>query len=371
MTSTLTNRTDFLDRIRVVLTALVILQHTAIMFGGSGGWYFRMETDSKLERILFTLFASVNQAFFMGFFFLLAGYFSAMSYDKKGAIRFIWDRLLRLGLPILFYGFVLGPFTLALARIHDHKPFFDTWASLIILETFQIGPLWFAAALLFFSIVYLLVRLALGTRKLTANLVPTHLVLLLAALITGAGAFALRLWVPVGQELWLMQIGYFSSYIVLFAAGCVFARSRWLEHIDGTMAKRWLLVSLLTIPSLFIYAILAGAFQGAPFETNGGWSLPTLAYAFWEPFVAWGIIMSMLWRFRVARNPSPRWRNWAPRAFAAYILHPPVVVTLGLLLSDWPIPHSVKFLVAGSAAVVLSFGIAWPILAIPGMRRIL
>ena len=141
MTSTLTNRTDFLDRIRVVLTALVILHHTAIMFGGSGGWYFRMETDSKLERILFTLFASVNQAFFMGFFFLLAGYFSAMSYDKKGSMRFIWDRLLRLGLPILFYGFVLGPFTLALARIHDHKPFFDTWASLIILETFQIPPL--------------------------------------------------------------------------------------------------------------------------------------------------------------------------------------------------------------------------------------
>jgi fucose 4-O-acetylase-like acetyltransferase len=115
MTTDLRNRSDFLDRIRVSLTALVILHHSAIMFGGSGGWYLQMPTSSTMERVLFTLFASVNQAFFMGFFFLMAGYFSTLSYDRKGGTNFLLDRLKRLGLPILFYGFVLGPCTVALA----------------------------------------------------------------------------------------------------------------------------------------------------------------------------------------------------------------------------------------------------------------
>jgi glucan biosynthesis protein C len=34
-----TGRTFFIDRLRVVLTALVILHHTAITYGGSGGWF--------------------------------------------------------------------------------------------------------------------------------------------------------------------------------------------------------------------------------------------------------------------------------------------------------------------------------------------
>lgn len=370
MTTPISSRTNFLDRIRVSLTALVILHHTAIMFGGPGGWYMRMPTSSTAEKVAFTLFASVNQAFFMGFFFLLAGYFSAQSYDRKGARHFIVDRLRRLGVPTLFFGFVLGPVTVALAGVHDHQPFFAELTSLIGNAYFGIGPLWFAAALLMFSVLYCLVRMLVRSDNAAMNSVPTHFTLLLAALVTGAGAFALRLWMPVGQQLWFMQFGYFSSYIVLFAGGCAVARTRWLEQIDAAVARRWMIISMLTIPSLFIYGILAGAMHGAPFNSDGGWTLPALAYAFWEPFVAWGIMLGMLWRFRVTQNVSPKWIAWGPRAYTAYIIHPPIVVSIGLLLTDWAIPNSAKFLIAGICAIALSFGLAKPILAIPGMRQI-
>lgn len=40
----------------------------------------------------------------MGFFFLLSGYFAAISYERKGAVRFARERLLRLGIPLLVYG---------------------------------------------------------------------------------------------------------------------------------------------------------------------------------------------------------------------------------------------------------------------------
>ena len=371
MTSNPSTRTQFLDQIRVCLTALVIFHHTAIMFGAPGGWYLRMATGSKVEKILFTVFASVNQAFFMGFFFLLAGYFSALSYDRKGGTYFILDRLKRLGLPILFYGFILGPCTVALATLHNHESFFENWALLLKNFYFEIGPLWFAAALLIFSIVYWLKRSLIRSGAESMNFVPTQIFLLLAALVTGTGAFVLRLWMPVGQQLWSMQIGYFSSYVVLFIAGCELARGRWLERVDADFSRRWIVISMITIPSLFIYGVLSGAMHLAPFNTDGGWSLPALAYAFWEPFVAWGIILGMLWRFRVAQSPSPNWQNWARRAFTAYIIHPPVVVLMGLVLSEVELPNSLKFFIAGSCAVVFSFGLARQILAIPGVNRLL
>lgn len=45
----------------------------------------------------------------MGAFFLLAGYFIPGSYDRKGTGPFIKDRLIRLGIPMLVFYFVLNP----------------------------------------------------------------------------------------------------------------------------------------------------------------------------------------------------------------------------------------------------------------------
>jgi hypothetical protein len=84
------------------MTALVILHHTAITYGGPGGWFWREnETSAAPSSLLFTLFCATNQAYFMGFFFLLAGYFTPRALERKGYKAFLRDRVLRLGLPLL------------------------------------------------------------------------------------------------------------------------------------------------------------------------------------------------------------------------------------------------------------------------------
>jgi hypothetical protein len=143
-----------------MLTVLVVLHHTAIMFGGDGGWYLRHAASSQLATILLTLLCAVDQSFFMGAFFLLAGYFTPRSFDGKGLLRFGIDRLLRLGLPILVYGLLIGPLTLSLTASHDSGAgVLAEWGHLIMRPTFNIGPLWFAWALLIFSGVYSLMAL--------------------------------------------------------------------------------------------------------------------------------------------------------------------------------------------------------------------
>jgi hypothetical protein len=365
-------RNDFLDRIRILLTVLVILHHTAIMFGGDGGWYLRYAATSKLSQALLTLFAAVNQSFFMGAFFLLAGYFTPRSIDSKGLFRFSVDRLARLGIPVLIYGFFIGPLTIALANTPANSTVMAEWWRLVANFTFNIGPLWFAYALLIFSLAYVLLKLLFAKVKWelsTASL--CHINILLLCLTWGAGAFLLRLWVPTGQEFGMLQVGYFSSYILLFALGCASAKMQLLERIEGQLAKLWGWISLLTIPSLFIYAALSGAFDGAPFELHGGWTLPVVVYAFWEPFVACGILLMLLWRSRIAKQSWSFLTRLAPLCYGAFIIHAPIVVSLGLLLSSWQVSGLLKFVCAGAIAALLSFILASLLIRLPGARRIL
>jgi fucose 4-O-acetylase-like acetyltransferase len=327
--------------------------------------------------VLLTVFVSVNQAFFMGFFFLLAGYFSVASYDRKGALPFLRDRLVRLGIPILAYGYVLGPMTIALAGVERGEPFLEHWGALMRDGYFNIGPLWFALALLLFSLAYVLWRVLARRAGSGAGFVPRQAHLLAAAIATGAAAFLLRLWVPVGQERWMLQVGYFASYVVLFAGGCATARSHWLERIDARTARTWRILAWVCAPLLFVYGLAAGAARGLPFDTSGGWTLPALVYAFWEPFVAWGIILGMLWRFRSrfgsrsSGAPGGAWSTWPGCAYAAYIVHSPVVVGLGLLLGHAALPNSLRFAVAGAGGIVVSFLLGRLLVQIPGARRVL
>ena len=376
MNALVQNRSDFLDRIRVLLTALVILHHTAIMYGADGGWYLRYKASGVASALPLTLFCAINQSFFMGMFFLLAGYFSTRSLAHKGAWQFILDRLLRLGLPTLFFGFILGPLTIALAEAGPDQSWRALWWYLVTHLSFNIGPLWFAYALLIFSVIFVALRsLFPNFSWRVSGAVLQHRWIALFAVVWGLAAFILRLCVPTGQEIFKLQLGYFASYLLLFFFGCAAAQERVLEKIEKAVALPWGCISLLTIPSLFIYAILAGALRGVPFHTNGGWSMPAFAYAMWEPFVACGIMLLLLWHFRVASHVSSAWRAVAPLCYAAFIIHAPVVVALGVALKplqqELGASSLLMFGITGLASVLLSFALAAVALKLPILKRIL
>jgi len=40
---------------------------------------------------------------------LVSSYFSPGSIDRKGALPYLWDRLKRLGIPLLFYMLIIVP----------------------------------------------------------------------------------------------------------------------------------------------------------------------------------------------------------------------------------------------------------------------
>jgi len=101
------NRLLCIDNLRIMLIMLIILVHLAITYVGS--WYYHEGQPGMIESMLCMFFLGVSQSLFMGFFFLISGYFTTGSYNRKGTCHFLKDRLLRLGIPLLFYIIFIDP----------------------------------------------------------------------------------------------------------------------------------------------------------------------------------------------------------------------------------------------------------------------
>ncbi len=359
-------RSAGIDSLRVLLTALVILHHTAIVYGGSGGWYWRQEEDSS--NLLLVFFNSVNQSYFMGFFFLLAGYFTPLSYDRKGAGNYFRDRFLRLGLPLLAYFFLLHPFTVAIVRTASGHPLWPGFWQMILEHEFEPGPLWFAEALLLFAVGYWLWRKQTpASASASWSELPAYPAILMGAVGIGLVAFLVRLAVPVGRNILWLQLGYFPAYFALFAVGCAAARGRLLEGLTWSRVRIPVLGSLVLLVAFPVFCLKR--WGSGPF--SGGWGSNAFVYALWDPLVCWGIILGLLWLSQPLSGRLAAIGSWlGNQAFGAYILHPPVLVFLSIALRGAAIPPFQKFLYVGLAACVGSFAAASVLRLVPAVRKI-
>jgi hypothetical protein len=322
------------------------------------------------------MFCATQQAYFMGFFFLLAGYFTPGSLERKGYAKFIGDRFLRLGIPLLVFAVILSPFTDGLVAASRGLSIWGTFIYYWQHRIFGNGPLWFAQALLIFSLGYCVWRAVFGGRlsnsDRTTKPVPVYWWWLLSALAVGAVALGIRQIVPTGVNVFGLQLGYFSSYIFLFSIGIPAWRYDWLRQLEWKNVRAWVVALIVAWPCLPIGIAIANAQYGpGKASFGGGLSWPSLLYAFWEPFVAWGLISAWLLFFRSRMNqPSQFWSWINRRAYAVYIIHPPVLVGIAVFLHVWPAPALLKFVGTGILSCIACWLIADPLVRLPGVRRI-
>jgi len=142
------------DALRAAVTLLVLFHHTAITYGAVGGWYYKEVAPSQsISSLLLSVFCAANQAWFMGLFFLLAGYYTPPACTRRGVAAFAKERLIRLGIPLAVYSLVLSPITVALAQTSNGLPFVGVFKYVWSHGRFEPGPLWFVQALLIFTAV--------------------------------------------------------------------------------------------------------------------------------------------------------------------------------------------------------------------------
>lgn len=367
-------RLYYIDHIRVLLTVLVVFQHTAITYGAEGSWMIKevQTSEMSLSVMALSLFTAVNQSFFMGLFFFLSGYFTPASFNRKGAGSFLKDRFIRLGIPLLAYIFVLGPYVQYIVNFRNQYSYGEFYQREIVrFASINIGPLWFVEALLIFSILYCLFRqLPFGKSKGDA-LFPSMKGLILIAIGLGMVAFVIRLFWPTGKELLGLQLGYFPSYILLFIIGTVAYQQKWLEKIPLITTKQWGWISAIAIPVFPVALIATGALKGN-MDVSGGMNFQAFIYAMWEPFVCFGICLWLISTFKRCFNkPTKMAQLLSQSAYTLYIIHPLILVPISLCLHDVHWAPLWKFIIVGLTASLIGFFLSYCICLIPGTKRVL
>src|SRR5215208_6092363 len=212
----------YLDDLRVLVVAGVIVVHVAITYGADGSWYVADidESTSAVGEVVLSLFVVTGALFSLGLLFLVAGALTVPSLGRKRARRFVVDRLKRLGVPLVAFVLLATPLleytSYRTDGGHDGVGAFITdHPSEWVLDP---GPLWFVEALLVFSFAYVAWVASRPPRRPAGKPLAARVVLQLVAGVAIA-EFLTRLAFPIGTEQLRLQLALFPQYVLLFAFG--------------------------------------------------------------------------------------------------------------------------------------------------------
>jgi len=380
-------RLVFIDYLRTFLVILVVLHHVSMVYGASSPFYYvEPPLTSPLAFLVLLVFALVNQSWFMGAFFLLAGYFSPGSFDRKGAGSFLKGRLLRLGVPLIIYSFILnpiaeiGPFLMPASLTGITEPL--TWQIFrhIYPELIGIGPLWFVAMLLIFSIIYAGWRMLVGKKtssSTTESSLPGYLGIGIFILGLALVTFFIRMAIPLGKSVSeFPTLAYLPQYLTFFVIGTVAFRRNWFQNLSGSMGVTGFLAALVAGVILFPLAFSGKLFSLELSEALGNamgyghWQ--SAVYALWDSIFAVGMCLGLITLFRRFFNGQGKFGKFLARhGYSVYILHIPIIVVIAYMLRDIALGSLLKFGLAAIIVVPTCFVSALIVQKIPGVAKVL
>lgn len=365
-------RQAWADNLKVVLVVGVIVAHVTIAWTGVGNWVF---TEEPVREPLFSVLVLASSASLFGLavFFMIAGMFTPVSLEHKGLRRFLVDRTVRLGVPLVFFVVALAPF------VEWADPERAGWQRGFAAYTVEVvwwswpmppawGPTWFLAVLLLFSVVYAVGRRLLPRRSSGRPLRRRDLVAVAGAV--AVTSWLVRIQVPIGEEVGRLALGQAPAWVAGFALGVVGAERGWFDPIPPAIA-RW--TRRVGIGALAAVAVTVGvaAASGADLEDFAGRGTGpsgVLAIAEGALVVSMPIWLVDLFRRRFDRQ-GPLTRALGRAAFAAFVVHQ--VVLVGLVLASHAVvwPPEVEWLLVSLLGVLVSFGIGSLLTRIPAVGR--
>lgn len=387
----------YVENIRISLIILVIVQHLIVGYGGgSGKWYYNDPAQlDGFSWYVMTLVWLLNQSFFMAFFFMLSGYFTPGSYDKKGAKAYLEDRLKRMGVPLGIYILIVNPVLSYVAWRQKASFEGSLWDFLPVyiqtLSGLDVGVLWFLEALLIFSVAYALwrrvekcwpaQRTLKSTRKVRISdrlsSGPSNIQAGYFGLVLGGLVFADRtlfLQKATLQALGLPQ-GHFLQYIAYMILGIVAYRRGWFLKLTSTHGKVWAGIAILLLSVLPGILVAAGFPDGkfSPYAAAGDWSWQALlTYTMWEQFVCMAIVISALVWFRRGLNFQNKLAKVMSRSvYAVYVVHTPIVTVIIFALRNVAMEPLIKCTIVTPITIIICFLVGHFVRQLPFAKQIL
>ncbi|MFN8233831.1 MAG: acyltransferase [Actinomycetota bacterium] len=371
-------RLAYLDDLRVLMVAGVIAGHAIAGYAGMN-WTYADVAEGEMgeaSQAVFGLIILPFAVFVMALFFLVAGLLTPGSLERKGPGRFARDRLVRLGIPLAAFTFVLWPlmtYGLYVTAGSDWG-LRDVYADDPTLDN---GPLWFVEVLLLFSLVYagwVAWRPRSGRVALPDAAEPLrarHLVGLGAGI--AAGTFIVRLWFPFDSlQLTNAHVWQWPECVGLFGLGIVAARRGWLRSIPDRIRRGCGRAALAATAALVVAFASTQDPDGSVETFGGGWRVEALVLAAIGGALT---VAASVWVLGFAqRHPVTGGRTvraMGRAAYAAFVLQGIPLIALALLLRPLGVPLEIKALIVAAGAIAGSFALGWLLVAHTRLGRIM
>jgi peptidoglycan/LPS O-acetylase OafA/YrhL len=352
-TKTVTRRHD-LDWLRVLAILTIFIYHT-VRFFNSEPWHVKNPSTYFVMDVLETTLAN----WIMALIFTISGASLFYALDKGSFGKFIKDKVLRLVVPLVAMGMIVfGVLQMYLDRL-AHGEFGGTFFEFVP-QYFQPGNfawagvhLWYLEMLFIFCLIFLPLFLWLkrgsGQRvlgrlgDLFASRGSVYLLALptiLCLILTDGESF-------LGNTDW--GGGSILTHATFFLSGFLITSHEGLQK--SIQRFRWLSLALVVILMATLFGLLM-----AIGEPSSGTLLYALGRALWGLW-SWCWVLAIL-GFGIKHlnfnRPILSYANEAVLPF--YILHHPVLLSVGYFVVRWAIPATVKFVVidAISFAIIMA-----------------
>jgi len=375
----------FIDNLRILLICGVLLVHLDDTYGAIGSWDYHDPATNFLTGAILSFPNAIGMACGMGLFFLLAGYFTPGAYDRKGYKRFLQDRLLRLGLPLLLYDLLVHPLV-AYIGSGLHGSYWSFYSAFLPQMRGVTGVVWFLAVLLLFDLLYatwsVLTRHRISTSATTGKL-PSYRAIFGFIFALGLVTFVVRIWWPAGSVFIPLNVpvGYLPQYISLYILGVIAYRRNWFFALTPKMGRDWSLIVLvatliivggLVFPSTIMQEAQAASSHQASLAIAGGFNVFAFGYALWEAIMAVGVGIGLVVLFRQRLNHQGILaRNLAATVYIVYLIHAPVLVGFAYAFHVVALYPLLKWAVAVLVTIPLCFLLGFLIRKIPYVDRVL
>jgi peptidoglycan/LPS O-acetylase OafA/YrhL len=382
-----------LSNLRGFAIVMVVAFHSLIAYLGSQpaaqlpfddppfGWRANPIVDSA-RWFGFDLFCALQYIYLMQLLFFLSGLFVWPSLSRKGARTFLYDRLIRLGVPFAVGLYVLMP--IAYYPVYRVTAVDTSWSAFwshwIALPFWPSGPMWFLWVLLLFNIVaaalfWLAPRAGefLGRLWDKAGLYPGRFFLALVSICAVAylplsAVFAPWEWVQFGP--FALQPSLVPQYAIYFFAGLgigAFGLERGLLEADGLLAQRcwhWLAGTgaaflLWIVPTALI--VNGTTLPGLHIVADLGYLLCVAAAC----FALVGLFL------RTTRRHRPILESFADNAYGIYLVHYVFVLWLQYSLLGVALFAVAKGAIVFAGALALSWATTAAMCRLPIGARVM
>jgi fucose 4-O-acetylase-like acetyltransferase len=362
-------RRAYLDNLKVLLVAGVIVAHAVFAWTRVGTWVLREPPVREPLLSTMELVALVGGLLGLAPFFLIAGALTPASFARKGPRRFLADRALRLGVPMVFFVVVMSPFV---EYVDTDNVGWDRgfWAFTVeIWWPPAPGPTWFLGVLLLFSAVYALVRAMVPRKAERTGVHVRHLVV--AATVLVSASYLVRLVVLFTEERFRLALGQAPAWAIAFTLGIVAGERGWFDPVPPDVARACRRIGLGAVCAVVALAVvlMATGSDVEPYAGGGTWQ--SLVLAVMEAGIVVGLSLWLLDVFRRRYDhQGPLTRGLSRAAYGAFLVHQLVLVGFVLATRAVAWPPELEFLVAATLAVACSFGVAALLVRIPVLSRI-